>query len=42
MKIKIEQVYELVFGNPIEHYPEMTNGQMLDEIIEELEMVVRP
>ena len=36
MENKIEKIYELVFGNPIEHYPEMETGQMIEEIIEEL------
>jgi len=33
---KIEKMYELIFGNPIENYAEMDRGQMIEEIIDEI------
>lgn len=32
---QIESLYEKTFGNPIDHYPSMEVGQMIDEIAEE-------
>jgi len=32
----LEKMYSLIFGNPIEHYIEMEEGQMIEEIIDEI------
>mgnify|MGYP003638791783 CR=1 FL=1 len=31
---KLEKMYSLIFGNPIEHYLDMERGQMIDEILD--------
>ncbi len=34
--VKIEKIYEFIFGNPIKNYSYMDKIEMIDEIIEEI------